>query len=414
MDRGDWERALACWEECLRQSSEPQQADWLLGKVSALASLGRMEDADACCRAGAVQWPGDVRFLRHRAALATQMQERPRAIALLQALIRRQPDDLSARLSRACLLAAWGAPQQCRDLLDEIFTRGCPMSDQLLARMLGAIQYCCRAEERTGSLGKLAALARAHAERERTAAAEILHAEVRLALEDYEAAGRIVAAARGRGERHPALEGIAEVCARRLAPGFPDHGAPKIFCIGLSKTATTSLDSALKTLGYRSLHWINPYTRTLISEQDLLLFDAFSDIGIAWRFEQLHARFPDARFIYTTRPVAEWARSVAAHYARMHGVREPREYCRPAFCDRYDGAAGQAELKLYAGHDSWEAAYRAFDDRVRAFFATKPRDRFLELAICAGDGWEKLCGFLGLPVPAVPFPIKNAARATAP
>ena len=27
--------------------------------------------------------------------------------------------------------------------------------------------------------------------------------------------------------------------------------------------------------------------------------------------------------------------------------------------------------------------------------------------VCAGDGWETLCSFLGRPVPAVPFPRNN-------
>jgi hypothetical protein len=46
---------------------------------------------------------------------------------------------------------------------------------------------------------------------------------------------------------------------------------------------------------------------------------------------------------------------------------------------------------------------------VRQFFADKPAGKLLELAICEGEGWEKLCPFLDVPVPAVPFPVKNTA-----
>jgi hypothetical protein len=40
---------------------------------------------------------------------------------------------------------------------------------------------------------------------------------------------------------------------------------------------------------------------------------------------------------------------------------------------------------------------------VEAFFADAPQ-RLLVLDICAGEGWEKLCPFLGRPVPRQPFP----------
>jgi hypothetical protein len=33
-----------------------------------------------------------------------------------------------------------------------------------------------------------------------------------------------------------------------------------------------------------------------------------------------------------------------------------------------------------------------------------PAERLLVMDIAAGDGWEKLCGLLGVPVPDLPFP----------
>jgi hypothetical protein len=41
---------------------------------------------------------------------------------------------------------------------------------------------------------------------------------------------------------------------RRPAATFPADNAPKVFCIGLSKTATASLDAALAMLGLSSIH----------------------------------------------------------------------------------------------------------------------------------------------------------------
>ena len=37
-----------------------------------------------------------------------------------------------------------------------------------------------------------------------------------------------------------------------------------------------------------------------------------------------------------------------------------------------------------------------------------PHDRLLVMDIIAGDGWDKLCPFLGKPVPEAAFPHRNA------
>ena len=41
-----------------------------------------------------------------------------------------------------------------------------------------------------------------------------------------------------------------------------------------------------------------------------------------------------------------------------------------------------------------------------------PAERLLVMDLTAGDSWEKLCGFLGLPVPDAPFPHEH--RSTQP
>jgi hypothetical protein len=67
-------------------------------------------------------------------------------------------------------------------------------------------------------------------------------------------------------------------------------------------------------------------------------------------------------------------------------------------------------MNLYARHASWEEAYLSFDHRVRSFFRDKPPEKFLELRICDGEGWDKLCPFLGKGIPEIEFPISNKAR----
>jgi hypothetical protein len=40
---------------------------------------------------------------------------------------------------------------------------------------------------------------------------------------------------------------------------------------------------------------------------------------------------------------------------------------------------------------------------VKEYFRDRPDD-LLVMNICAGEGWEKLCPFLGLAIPKVKFP----------
>ena len=52
--------------------------------------------------------------------------------------------------------------------------------------------------------------------------------------------------------------------------------------------------------------------------------------------------------------------------------------------------------------------FRKHIEDVRRHFAGRP-DKLIELDIPAGDGWEKLCPFLGRPIPEQPFPHKGGA-----
>ena len=59
--------------------------------------------------------------------------------------------------------------------------------------------------------------------------------------------------------------------------------------------------------------------------------------------------------------------------------------------------------------EKFSAAYHRHHADVRRYFADRPDD-LLEMNIIEGDGWEKLCPFLGLPTPAVPFPHLNRRK----
>ena len=57
--------------------------------------------------------------------------------------------------------------------------------------------------------------------------------------------------------------------------------------------------------------------------------------------------------------------------------------------------------------DLYVARYERHNREVVEFFGARSDD-LLVFDMFAGEGWEKLCAFLRLPVPAEPFPWRNS------
>ncbi|MBL9030400.1 MAG: hypothetical protein JNM80_01660 [Phycisphaerae bacterium] len=179
----------------------------------------------------------------------------------------------------------------------------------------------------------------------------------------------------------------------------PSNATPKVFVVGLSKTGTHSLHNALLRLGLRSIHYPDPAPFLRGEFSSLAPFDAAGDIPVSLFFKELDAAYPASRFILTTRPLDPWLESIRAHLAR-------RDH------PRYTTSTPAAEVRrrIYGSPrfdpDGYARAYHLHLLRVHDHFRDRPRD-LLELNICGGEGWDSLCPFLGLPVPAEPFPHTN-------
>jgi hypothetical protein len=160
---------------------------------------------------------------------------------------------------------------------------------------------------------------------------------------------------------------------------FPPKVRPdRIYGIGMGKTGTTTLINALDILGWGP-GYHGPIPRKIYRAPSA------ADGAVAIRFRELAKRFPQARFILTVRDKESWLRSRENHKRRYKP--DPRfAHVRQYF---YATNTPQAE-------DEWPAYQRHVAD-VRQFF--EGGDRLLELDICGGEGWEKLCPWLGVPVP---------------
>ena len=185
----------------------------------------------------------------------------------------------------------------------------------------------------------------------------------------------------------------------------------KIFGIGFHKTGTSSLASALRKLGYRTIHgdprgsWQGADEGTtliqLIEAGQLRLptfdiFDAFVDNPYFMIWRQLDDSFPNAKFIFTSRDETEWISSCINYYAGRR-IRPMRAWM---FGDNADPSSS------HRAKQAWLAAYRQHNDAVRTHFFGRD-ERFLTFNPVGGDGWVKLCSFLGAPEPPRPFPHCN-------
>lgn len=176
-----------------------------------------------------------------------------------------------------------------------------------------------------------------------------------------------------------------------------------IFGIGLSKTGTHTLNSCLELLGFRAVHYPDPALMASGRYREALDgFDAATDISVAAYFRELDAAFPGSKFILTLRDIEQWLRSVEDHrLRRQHELADPN-------CPK---AVVREAIYGTRGFDrpTFVNAYWTHVEKVRDYFADRPSD-LLELNLCSGEGWERLCPFLGVPIPQQPVPWLNRTK----
>lgn len=188
-----------------------------------------------------------------------------------------------------------------------------------------------------------------------------------------------------------------------------ENRLPKVFCVGLGRTGTSSLTRALGILRVRTKHYPND-RRTqsdLRSGQYRLSilerYQGVSDNPVAPFFAQFDSAFPDSKFILTVREKESWLRSVRAQYARLPEWWKQAPNARAY--DEFVSACVYGTLEF--SRERFAYVFDRHERAVRDYFAGREED-LLVLDVGAGNGWESLCPFLGRPVPDVPFPHANA------
>ena len=174
---------------------------------------------------------------------------------------------------------------------------------------------------------------------------------------------------------------------------------PRIFGIGLPRTGTASLAVALLALGYRTAHCV-------FDPRLFALGQAFVDTPVYADYRELDHQFPGSKFILTTRRFEPWLGSVQ----RALGFRLAY-LATPAANMLFDALDRRCWIQVFGTLALEPEHYRErvaqHERAARDWFAQRPDD-LLELDLEAGsDAWPRLAGFLGRPVPSVPFPYLN-------
>ncbi len=194
----------------------------------------------------------------------------------------------------------------------------------------------------------------------------------------------------------------------------------KIVGTGFGRTGTMSTKLALEQLGFGPCHHMvevmhNPaqpaYWKALLAGQKVNwaeVFDGYTaqvDFPGAAVWPQLVAAFPESKVLHTERPEDEWWASFGGTIGKFFDQRTTIALPPPIaeLRETMDGILVQGTFGGRMDRDSAIAAYRRNNQQVRD---TVPADRLL--VFTPADGWEPLCRFLEVPVPAAPFPRSNA------
>lgn len=159
----------------------------------------------------------------------------------------------------------------------------------------------------------------------------------------------------------------------------------KIFCIGLSRTGTNTINEILVELGLKGKHFVGPLFRNeweVVDEYDVL-----SDSPLPLLFKQCDEKYPNSKFILTTRDKEKWLESMKWMF--RHG----------RVIWNWPVSLGDYHREIY-GTNRFKRKVLAvsFDDyheEVRRYFKDRPQD-LLQIKIEDGFNVKELSAFLDI------------------
>jgi Sulfotransferase domain len=192
--------------------------------------------------------------------------------------------------------------------------------------------------------------------------------------------------------------------------------ALKVVGSGLGRTGTKSMQTALNMLGVGPCHhmvevFAHPESMQLWIDAANgkpdwdAIFDGYQsmvDYPGAHFWREIAAYYPDAKVLHTVRDPDQWFDSTQATIFSPNNLgAQPGTGVRDQFFASFMGPMREhlADRAYMTDH------FRRHTEEVKATIAP---ERLLIYE--AGQGWEPLCKFLGVPVPAEPYPSENSRQ----
>ena len=193
--------------------------------------------------------------------------------------------------------------------------------------------------------------------------------------------------------------------------------AIQVFGAGVGRTGTFSLKLAINQLGLGPCHHMEVVLHNMSVQVPLwsaalagrpdweAIYKGFAsavDWPTAGFFRELHRAHPAARFILTYRSPETWADSFAATIYKLVAGKDRAPPEMKAWLDMASAVIARTGFPVGLDRAALISAFVAHCDAVKA---TIPASQLLVYEV--KDGWEPLCRFLNVPVPAEPLPRTN-------
>jgi hypothetical protein len=207
---------------------------------------------------------------------------------------------------------------------------------------------------------------------------------------------------------------IGRLAALTLAAQTGDVMALKVVGSGLGRTGTKSMQTALNRLGFGPCHhmvevFAHPESMQLWVDAsegrpdwDLIFKDYQSmvDYPGAAHWRALADHYPHAKVLHTVRDPDKWFESTQATiFAPGGGAQVGGESLRDRFFASFMGP-----MRAHLDDRAFMTDY--FRRHTEAVKAAIPPERLLVYEV--GEGWDRLCAFLAVPVPDQTYPSENS------
>lgn len=169
----------------------------------------------------------------------------------------------------------------------------------------------------------------------------------------------------------------------------------KIFGIGLPRTGTTSLSIALCTAGYKTAH-------TVFAPHLYDIGDAFTDTPIYCDYKELDTRYPNSKFILTTRDVDSWLISIERYFNFFTKERLPQIINGKTVGAKIDLRVYQKTFGQFTfDKNSFRERFKMHENEAREYFRERD-EHFTIVDITSNNVTENLSNFLGNPILSFP------------